>query len=204
MNAPAPPPAARWGALAWVLLPPLVVLLLRALLQSPVEDDWQPLREATQVTSPGQALWAATRPLAYTALALLALGLGVRQAARRWGWARLRPLLLALWLLLWAGVGAGSLAQHLNRSGRQALPETPARVLLAGDVAPSARGPGGAQVYLALLGQEDRPVYTLAPGLPARAFTGRHAQVRLQAGRWWGRWAQVRPEGGDNPEAAQP
>lgn len=155
---PATPHAAPgWHTLTWVLLPPLAVVLLRAALQTPPDGDWQPLRVAAQVTSAHQAIWVAAQPFLWAVLALLSLAVGLRLALRRWGWTRLRRPLLVLWVLLWLGVGTASVARHLNQTGRQPLPTQQARVLLAGDVAPSARRPGGAQVYLALSGDTVPP-----------------------------------------------
>ncbi|MDO5288276.1 MAG: hypothetical protein Q4F13_01390, partial [Pseudomonadota bacterium] len=98
-----------------------------------------------------------------------------------------------LWLLLWLALAAALVASHLNRAGRQPLPAQTATVLLAGQVAPSARGPGGAQVYLQLPG-EAAPLRLYVPGQPASAFAaGSQPRLHAQAGRWWGRWATLAP-----------
>ena len=119
MSAPAP---IAWRTLAWAIGPVIAVLLLRAALQATVGadlGDLQPLRAATLVGDPTQALWAAARPFVFTLLAIGAAGIALRQALRRLGWARAKPGLVALWLLGWAAGGTWLLADHLNRSARQ-------------------------------------------------------------------------------------
>ena len=204
-----PPPAAApaaaigWRGLSWLLAPPLAVLLLRALLQALADADsasLQPLRPATLVSDPAQAMWAAARPTVLALLGVLGLALllrlGLRPVLRRWGWVRLRPWVRTLWLLACLGAGAALVASHLNRAGRQPLPAQDVRVLLVGEVPASARGPGGAEVYFELPGAAD-PMRLLAEGQPATAFApGRAAGLRWQAGRWWGRWGQLTPASG--------
>ena len=192
-----------WRGLTWLLAPPLAVLLLRALLQALAEadaDGLQALHPATLVSDPAQALWAAARPAVFTGLGLLGAVLGLRLAGRaalrRHGWARLRPWALALWLLLWLGVGAGLVASQLNRAGRRPLPAQEVRVLLLREVPASARGPGGTEVYfeLAPAGAPQRLVAAGQP--PAAVAPGRPARLDWQAGRWWGRWGRLTPGGG--------
>ncbi|MDO5625433.1 MAG: hypothetical protein Q4G71_12190 [Pseudomonadota bacterium] len=203
MTTPAAPAAdIHWRALAWLMLPPLLVLLLRAALQGMQGDGggWQALRPAALVDSPAQALWVASRPFVFTLLgaggAALALFYGGRAVVRRHGWARVRPLAQALWLALWALLAAWLVASHLNRAGRTALPAQTATVLLAGQVAPSARGPGGTELYVELPG-EAAPLRLFAEGQPAQAFAPRSAVLlHVQQGRWWGRWARAQPAGG--------
>lgn len=202
--APAPVPL---SALAWALLPPLAVLLLRAWLQARLgdADPMQPLRLADQVTSVAQAFWLASRPFAGAALGLLAAWLGARAALRRWGWARLRPGAQALWALVWMAAGAALLAVHLNQTGRQPLPAATARVALAREVAPGKRHAGGAELYLqgvpgsgadrAEAGDAAAPVHRLlAEGRTLADFPqGSAVTLTLERGRWWGRWASAQP-----------
>lgn len=194
MSAPSSP--TPWRALAWALLPPLAVLLLRAALQGAQGDadaSLQALRPATLVDSAGQALWVAARPFVLTVLGAAALIASARLALRRWGWPRLRPWALALWLLLCLGAAAALAASHANRAGRQPLPEQTATVLLAGQVAPSARGPGGAEVYVQPP-DGAAPLRLHAPGQRASDLpAGTPVRLHVQAGRWWGRWATLTP-----------
>ena len=201
---PATPPTAPapidWRGLAWAVAPPVAVLLLRALLAGQVDaeaDSLQRLKVATLVSAPGEAIWVAARPFVFTSLALAAVGtalfLGLRRALRRHGWARVRPWVAGGWLLLWLAAGAWLLAAHLNRAGRQPLADQDATVLLVGAVAPSTRGPGGAEVYIELPG-EPQPLHLFAPGQPATAFArGSSVRLHAEAGRWWGRWGRVTP-----------
>ena len=144
MSAPAPaaqqPAAPRtpeqdraaWRALIWTAAPVIATLALRASLHGHAGEAMQgphgalqPLREAAQAASAGQALWLASRPFILSAAALLALWLAGRQALRRCGWQRLRLAALALWLLLWLAAAAWLVASHLNRTGRSAAPAAP-------------------------------------------------------------------------------
>lgn len=187
-------PAIGWRALAWVFAPPLCVLLLRSALKEMAGADdglLQPLRPAVLVDSAGQALWVASRPLLLTLLGGAAAAWAARKALRRWGWARLGPWAAALWALLWLGGGAWLLAAHLNRTGRQPQPPQTATVLLAGEVRPSARSPGGAELYLQWPGQP-QPQRLFVPEQPASAFArGVRVPVQAHTGRWWGRWATL-------------
>ena len=156
MSAPAPaaqqPAAPRtpeqdraaWRALIWTAAPVIATLALRASLHGHAGEAMQgphgalqPLREAAQAASAGQALWLASRPFILSAAALLALWLAGRQALRRCGWQRLRLAALALWLLLWLAAAAWLVASHLNRTGRSAQPAQTATVLLVREIAPS-------------------------------------------------------------------
>lgn len=201
----ATPAAAPAGPRAWqpwvlALLPPVLVLVLRSSLKMQADEataSLQALQLATLVSSPGEALWAATRPVLLAvgsvAAVLLCVWLGLRTAIRRLGWPRVRPFAKGLWLALWALVAAGLLAQHLNRSGRQPQPPFAATVLLAGEVRASAHGPGGAEVYLQPQDQSP-PLRLHVPERPVTDFpTGSTHQVLPEAGRWWGRWARLGP-----------
>ena len=193
MTAPAP-----WRAWAEVLAAPVAVLLLRAGLQAQADHDasgLQPLRAATLVADPYQAMWAAARPFVLTALGLLVAGLllrwGLRAALRRHGWPRVRPWVLALWGLAWLLGGAGLLASHLNQAGRQPVAEQDARVLLARAVPANARSPGGTELYLELPGAPG-PQRLLAEDQPPGAWPpGRVVRLHVETGRWWGRWARL-------------
>ena len=155
----------------------------------------QPLREAAQAASAGQALWLAARPFILSAAALLALWLAGRQALRRCGWQRLRPAALALWLLLWLAAAAWLVTSHLNRTGRSAQPAQIAQVLLVREIAPSSRGPGGAEVYVQT-GPGAPALRVLAEGRAMSDFPQNSAvTLRPWRGRWWGRWATVERAG---------
>ena len=196
-------PAAPWRAWAELLAAPLAVLLLRAGLQAQGENDasgLQPLRAATLVADPYQAMWAAARPFVFTALGLLAAALllrwGLRAALRRHGWPRVRPWAVALWVMAWGLGGAWLLTSHLNESGRHAVAEPEARVLLARAVPPGAHSPGGTELYLQLPGTP-APQRLLAEGeSPAAWPPGRVARLHVAAGRWWGRWGRLAPPAG--------
>ena len=198
MTAPVTPPpdaaAARvdWRALAWVALPPLAVLVLRALLPVDVEGGaLQRLHGATLVSDAGQALWMASRPLVYGLLAVGAAAALLYALVRRCGWARVRPGLRALWVLMWLATGAWLVADDRNRAQREPLPEQPVKVLLAREILASKRGPGGTEVYFELAG-EPEPMRLFAQGLPPAAFVpGSSALLHSEAGRWWGRWGRL-------------
>lgn len=193
---PTPTATGRW--LAAALAPPLALWLLRSVLRGRANADFatlQPLHAAVLVSDPTQALWAASRPLVLTALALAVafwlLRRSLRAALRRHGWARVRPWLLALWLAACTLAGAALLASHLNRDSRHTLVAQDVRVLLAREIAPGTRHAGGTEVYfetapgappLRLLA-EQRPLADFAPGSTVR--------LHLQAGRWWGRWGRL-------------
>ena len=214
MSAPAPaaqqPAAPRtpeqdlasWRALIWTAAPVIATLALRASLQGHAGEAMQgphgalqPLREAAQAASAGQALWLASRPFILSAAALLALWLAGRQALRRCGWQRLRPAALALWLLLWLAAAAWLVASHLNRTGRSAQPAQTAQVLLVREIAPTSRDPGGAEVYVQT-GPGDPALRVLAEGRAMSDFPQNSVvTLRPWRGRWWGRWATVERAG---------
>ena len=200
LQAPADAPGMDWRRLAWMLAPPLAVLLWRALLQAQADagaSGLQPLHPATLVSDPLEALWAAARPFVLGTLAVVGAAWasyrGLRAARRRHGAARVRLALAALWLLAWLTAGCWLGASHLNRAGRQTLPAQPVRVLLVRDVPASARGPGGAEVYVELPGTP-APMQLRAEGQPAAAFApGSLPTLHTEAGRWWGRWGRLVP-----------
>ena len=108
---------------------------------------------------------------------------------------RLRRLLL-LPLRLLAGLGGWLLADHLNRSARQPLPEQTVRVLLARAVPASERSVGGTEVYFEAPSTPAEPQRLLAEGLALERFKpGSSAQLHAEAGRWWGRWGRLAPRG---------
>lgn len=200
-HAPAGAPAAvPWRGLVWAIGPVIVVLLLRAWLQAQGELDdsgLQRLRSATLVSTPGQALWMAARPFVFSALALLVLVLGgrwgLRQALQRWGWARVRPWVLGLWVLLWLSWGVWLLASHANRAHTQPLAEQRVRVLLSRDILPSQRSPGGVEVYFQPV-SGGTPLRLLVEGAHLPTFAP-DSLARLSGvqGRWWGRWGHLAP-----------
>lgn len=203
MSAPAPaarqPAAPRtpeqdraaWRTLIWTAAPVIATLALRASLHGHAGEAMQgphgalqPLREAAQAASAGQALWLAARPFILSAAALLAFWLAGRLALRRCGWQRLRPAALALWLLLWLAAAAWLVASHLNRTGRSAQPAQTAQVLLVREIAPTSRGPGAPALRV------------LAEGRAMSDFPQNSAvTLRPWRGRWWGRWATVERAG---------
>ncbi|HOV18509.1 hypothetical protein [Ottowia sp.] len=196
MSAPAP---VAWRTLAWAIGPVIAVLLLRAALQASAGadlGDLQPLRTATLVSDPTQALWVAARPFVLSVLVLAALAVALRQAVRRLGWARARPWLAGLWVLGWLALGGWLLADHLNRSARQPLPEQIVRVLLARSVPASERSVGGTEVYFEVPGTPAQPQRLLAEGQSLERFApGRSARLQAEAGRWWGRWGRLASDG---------
>ncbi len=202
-------PSTHWRALAWVLLPPVAVLLLRAALQAQTDEataSLQALRAATQVTTPGEAMWAAAQPFVLTligaAVLIGGLYLAVRHGVRRHGWPRVRPWVQRSWLVLCVLAAVALLASHFNRTGRQPLPAQAAQVLLVRAVPPSERSVGGVEVYLQVPG-DDTPVHLLAEAQPATAFPPKSTvQLQAEAGRWWGRWGRVVPPSSAEAPAA--
>jgi hypothetical protein len=192
----------NWRALAWALLPPVAVLLLRAALQAQTDEataSLHALQTATQVATPGEAMWAAAQPFVLTLIALVvllgAVYLAVRSGVRRHGWACVRPWVQRSWLALCMLAAMALVASHLNRTGRQTLPVQQAQVLLVRAVLPSERSVGGSEVYLQLPG-DNTPVHLLAEGQPANIFPPKSTvSLQTEAGRWWGRWGVVTPLG---------
>ena len=193
-------PRANWRGLAWALLPPVAVLLLRAALQAQTDEatvSLNAVHAATVVREPGEAIWAALQPFLWTfgsaVVVIAATGVWIRRGVRRHGWARTRPRVIGVWVVLCVAAAGGLLAQHLNRSGRQPQPARQGDVLLVREVRPSERSVGGAEVYLQLPG-DATPLHLLAEGQPATRFPPK-STVRLQTerGRWWGRWGTVTP-----------
>lgn len=183
---------ADWRMLALAAAPPLAVLVLRVLMPGqPEGDGLYPVTAASMVSDPGEAFWLAARPLLYGLLAISAVLGGLWLAVRRLGWPRVRPAVLALWVLMWTAMGAWLVASEMNRNGRQPLPEQSARVLLAREMQPTKRRPGGTEVYFERQGDatpqrlfvEDAPVTAFAPGSIAR--------LHAHAGRWWGQWGRL-------------
>ena len=210
MTDPTAAPRTDWRGLAWALLPPILVLLLRAALQAQTDEataSLNALEVATLVTTPGEAMWAAAKPFVYTllgaALPIAAAFFAIRGGVRRHGWPRVRPWVLRGWLALCLLVAVALLASHLNRTGRQAVGAQNAEVLLVRAVRPSERSVGGAEVYVQLPGDE-APLHLLAEGQPPTAFPPK-SRVRLQteAGRWWGRWGTVTPLDVPEPPAGR-
>ena len=186
---------ADWRVLALAAAPPLGVLVLRALLPDATESDTlQRLATAQLVSDPAQAFWLAAQPLGVAVLVLGAVAGGFVVALRRRGWARLRPWVLALWVLMWAAMGAWLVVSELNRAGRQPLSAQPARVLLAREVLPGKRtGAGGTEVYFELAG-DATPRRLFVEGVPVQAFApGSTARLHAEAGRWWGTWGRLEP-----------
>ena len=99
-------------------------------------------------------------------------------------------------MLLWLALGGWLLADHLNRSARQPLPEQTVRVLLARAVPASERSVGGTEVYFEAPSTHAEPQRLLAEGLALERFKpGSSAQLHAEAGRWWGRWGRLAPRG---------
>ncbi|MDO5691227.1 MAG: hypothetical protein Q4G70_01950 [Pseudomonadota bacterium] len=185
---------ADWRVLALAAAPPLVVLTLRVLMPGqPEGDGLYPLEAASMVSDPGQAFWLAARPLVYGVLVIAAVLGGLWLAVRRLGWPRVRPAVLALWVLMWVAMGAWLVTSEMNRAGRQPLPEQAAKVLLSREMQPTKRRAGGTEVYFERQGDatpqrlfvEDAPVAAFAPGSIAR--------LHAHAGRWWGQWGRLEP-----------
>ncbi|QTD45308.1 hypothetical protein [Ottowia testudinis] len=199
MTTPAPLPAPDssaaidWRIFAWAALPPLAVLMLRVVLPGQVEGgELQRLQTATLVSDPAEAFWMAARPLLLTLLTVSAVAGVFYAALRRLGWARMRPGVLTLWVLLWLAMGAWLMASDMNRAQRQPLPDQAAKVLLAREILPNKRtGPGGTEVYFELPG-EPEPLRLFAQGQPTQAFVpGSTAVLHAESGRWWGRWGRL-------------
>ena len=197
-----PAPAVPWRALMWTVLPPVGALLLRAALRERTDEataSLQALGAAVQVSTPGEAMWAASRPFVFTLVVLgaliAALYFGLRTSIRRHGWPRVVPWVQRGWLVLWLLVAAALLLNHLNRTGRQPQAPQQAEVMLVREVAPSQRNLGGADLYLKVPGEAE-PLHVLAEGQRPAAYPLK-SQVRLQpeVGRWWGRWGSVAPLG---------
>ena len=180
---------ADWRWLAWAAAPPVVVLVLRVLMPGqPESDTLYRMETATLVSDPAEAFWLAARPLLYGLLVAGAVLGGFFLAVRRLGWPRVRPAVLALWVLMWTTMGAWLVASEMNRSGRQPLPEQSAKVLLSREMQPTKRRPRGAEVYFERQG-DAAPQRLFVENAPVEAFVpGSIARLHAHAGRWWGHW----------------
>jgi hypothetical protein len=206
----------------WLVFAPLfAVLLLRFVLGTWAESlpDAQPLRavHALDDADVGAVMWQAVLPVLLTLAAAAALLLMLWSSVRVWGWRRVAPRLLALWLAACAAAAVALALQYLNRAALQPLPEVTATVVQARPYPSSERGPGGAMTVLMLPhAAEMRPPRSLAShgalppeeaappwerpgggalrrallrGADARALPPGHAlRLSLARGRFWGEY----------------
>ncbi|MFT4193867.1 hypothetical protein, partial [Ottowia sp.] len=158
---------AAWLAFA----PPLAVLLLRFALGTLAESllPAQPLHAARALDDAGALMWQAALPVLIAITAAAALGLALTLAVHAWGWRRVAPWLLGLWLAVCAAAAGALALQYANRAALRALPEATATVVQARPQPASARGPGGAWVLLTLPG-DAAPRRVLLEGADARAL----------------------------------
>ena len=190
------PVAARTRALGgWLVFGPLVALmLLHFWLKTEAENlpSVQPLRCDIQAESGGMWwLWSFAVPV----LLVVALTAAFLLALRAWGWRRVAPKLLALWLALCALAAAGLVWNYLNLAGLQPMPQADATVAQARARAASEYGPGGA---LAILQLAPDAAWCMALLEGADASALRPGQrLRLQRAR--GRFRGVYVTGFDAP-----
>ena len=178
---------------AWLLFaPPFTFAALRwwTRLQAELEPaSWQPLRAADAPdAAAANLLWQASLPFALTLAALTLAGLILWVALRRFGWRRVRPVAVFLWVFLWLGAVAAAGGQHLNRAARQALPPQTASVLQARAQAPTERGVGGAEVLLRLPGFDAPQSVLLELAQVGALPPGTRVQLALARGRFGGHY----------------
>lgn len=183
---------ADWRVLALAAVPPVAVLVLRVIMPGQPEGDLlYRLEAAPLVSEPGEAFWLAVRPLLYGLLVIGAVLAGFVLAVRRLGWARVRPAVLALWVLMWVAMGVWLVASDMNRTGRQPLAEQSVKVLLAREAMGTRRRPAGTEVYFERQG-DATPTRLFVEGAPIHAFApGSAARLHAEAGRWWGTWGRL-------------
>jgi hypothetical protein len=219
--APAADPAAerKRKRAAWLAFaPPIAVLLLRYLLATWTETlpDAQPLGavqalgdgNATPDADVGAVMWQASLPALLTLAAAAVLLLALWLAVRVWGWRRVAPRLLALWVAVCAAAAAALALQYVNRAAMQPLPPAAATVVQARPYPSTERGPGGAMTVLALPG-DPAPRRVLLQGADPRALPpGYRLNLQLAQGRFWGQYvtgsnaplaAPFMDEGGESP-----
>ncbi len=185
---------------AWLAFaPPLAVLLLRYLFTTWAESlpPAQPLHAAQALDDIDALMWQAALPVLIAITAAAALGLALYLAAHAWGWRRVAPWLLGLWLAVCAAAAGGLALQYANRAALQPLSAVTATVVQARPQPASARGPGGALALLTLPG-DTAPRRVLLEGADARALPpGRPLRLQRARGRWWGEYVT----GSDAPAA---
>ncbi|MDR2128800.1 MAG: hypothetical protein LBP52_07005 [Burkholderiaceae bacterium] len=182
----------RWP-LAWVLLGPLLWLAADALLKLQAQDtlaQWQKIGPATVVGSAGEAIWQASWPFLLAVAALTLAGLALRLAIGRLGWLRVAPLMLGLWVALWALGAVALAAQHFNRSGHGEETLLNVKLLLARPVKASARASGGFLAHVQPANDAAAPPLSvrLLSEQPVTLATNDALLLIVAHGRWWGRY----------------
>lgn len=173
--------------LAWYLFaPPAFLAGLRWLLQ------WQegrstsgpvlPLSPFAGVQSVSGMLWSLATPL----LAILLLVLAVWWARRRWGWAKVQPLLLVLWVLVCLAGAAALLWRQHNLQGLRPLPPVQAQVLGSRYKKPNARSLGGTELVLRVATLEGLQQVLIDDPQAAQWQAGQALQLQWAQGRYSG------------------
>jgi len=208
---PAPDPAterARRRDASLAVVPLLVLVLLNYLLNTWTEKlpDAQPLsmvqvlgnRGATPEADVGAVMWQAALPALLTLAAAAVLLLALWLAVRVWGWRRVAPKLLALWVAACTAAAVALALQYINRAAMQPLPPAAATVVQARPYPSSESGPGGALTVL-ILSDQTTPRRVLLQGADPRTLPPGHAlRLQLAQGRFWGEYVT----GSDAPPAA--
>lgn len=170
----------------WLFAPPAFLAGLRWLLQ------WQEGRSSTGPVLPlspfagtqplSAMLWSLATPL----LAVLLLALGVWLARRRWGWAKVQPVLLGLWVLVClAGVAALLWRQH-NLQGLRPLPPVQAQVLGSRHKKPNTHSAGGTELVLRVATLESLQQVLIDDPQAAQWPAGQWLQLQWAQGRYSG------------------
>jgi hypothetical protein len=175
----------RHALLLLVVGPAALMVAVRWWLQWQVDRLAQPLPPALSPAGDPNALWL-TVALVVTGcvvFGVLAWWL-VRKPgpAPRW----LRPVAVALWVLVWLAGTAQAVRSHLNVVGVQASQPEVLRLVGLKVIAASTRSLGGARLYLDWPAQGG--LHTVLIDSPDEALLRQPARVQLQVapGRWQG------------------
>lgn len=172
----------------WLFAPPAFLAGLRWLLQ------WQegrsdsgpvlPLSPFAGAQSLSSMLWSLATPL----LVVLLLALAVWLAQRRWGWPKVQPVLLGLWMLVCLAGAAALLWRQHNLQGLRPLPPVQAQVLGSRHKKPNARSVGGTELVLRVATLEPLQQVLIHDPQAAQWQAGQTLQLQWAQGRYSGRF----------------
>ncbi|MDR1969456.1 MAG: hypothetical protein LBQ32_12345 [Burkholderiaceae bacterium] len=180
--------------------PPLAVLGLLRFWLDTLAEHWPAAQPFTAVTvlgngqlapddSIGVLMWQASWPVLLT-LALIGMAVALLVVTvRAWGWPKVRPWTMALWLVGWSLAASALVLHHLNRAALQTLPEVTATVVEARPQPTTERTPGGALTVLTLPDAPHTPRRVLLEGADPRALRpGMPLRLQRAHGRFWGEY----------------
>jgi hypothetical protein len=210
----ATPDTAQPASVRDVLLafgPPLAVLGLLRFWLDTLAEHWPSAQPLTAITvlgngqlapddSIGVLMWQASWPVLLTLALIAAAVVMLIVTVRAWGWPKVRPWAMALWLIGWSLAASALALRHLNRAQLQPLPEVSATVVEARPQPTTERGPGGALTVLTLPDVAQTPRRVLLEGADPRALRpGTPLRLQRAQGRFWGEYVT----GSSAPPAAR-